>query len=94
MIVTTRTSSLVILDDVVHAGMDRMTQANMIACSGHAVEAADDVDVLLLDKTDTITLGNRQAFEFTPVERISMAQLADAAQPASLANAKPEGYLT
>lgn len=73
------------------AGMDRMIQANVIALSGRAVEAAGDVDVLLLDKTGTITLGNRQATEFIPGEGISMETLADAAQLASLADETPEG---
>ncbi len=73
------------------AGMDRMIQANVIALSGHAIEAAGDIDVLLLDKTGTITLGNRQATEFIPAEGTSMAALADAAQLASLADETPEG---
>lgn len=73
------------------AGMDRMIQANVIALSGRAVEAAGDVDVLLLDKTGTITLGNRQATEFIPIEGTSIAELADAAQIASLADETPEG---
>ncbi len=73
------------------AGMDRMVQANVIAMSGRAVEAAGDVDVLLLDKTGTITLGNRQAVEFIPVDGVSPAALADAAQLASLADETPEG---
>lgn len=73
------------------AGMDRMIQANVIAMSGKAVEAAGDVDVLLLDKTGTITLGNREATEFIPVSGISPAQLADAAQLSSLADETPEG---
>lgn len=73
------------------AGMDRMIQANVIAMSGRAVEAAGDIDVLLLDKTGTITLGNRQAVEFVPAENISIHQLADAAQLASLADETPEG---
>lgn len=73
------------------AGMDRMIQANVIAMSGRAVEAAGDVDVLLLDKTGTITLGNRQAVAFIPAEDISEARLADAAQLASLADETPEG---
>ncbi len=73
------------------AGMDRMIQANVIAMSGKAVEAAGDVDVLLLDKTGTITLGNREATEFLPVKGISTGQLADAAQLASLADETPEG---
>ncbi|HVO70763.1 MAG TPA: potassium-transporting ATPase subunit KdpB [Aggregatilineaceae bacterium] len=73
------------------AGMDRMIQANVIAMSGRAVEAAGDVDVLLLDKTGTITFGNRQATDFIPVEGISPAALADAAQLSSLADETPEG---
>jgi K+-transporting ATPase ATPase B chain len=73
------------------AGMDRMIQANVIALSGRAVEAAGDVDVLLLDKTGTITLGNRQATEFIPAENVSEAELADAAQISSLADETPEG---
>src|SRR5579862_1338689 len=73
------------------AGMDRMIQANVIAISGRAVEAAGDVDVLLLDKTGTITLGNRQATAFMPAEGVSSEQLADAAQLASLADETPEG---
>jgi len=73
------------------AGMDRMIQKNVIAMSGRAVEAAGDVDVLLLDKTGTITLGNRQATAFVPAAGISEATLADAAQLASLADETPEG---
>jgi K+-transporting ATPase ATPase B chain len=73
------------------AGMDRMIQANVIANSGRAVEAAGDVDVLLLDKTGTITLGNRQATEFIPAKGVTMEALADAAQLASLADETPEG---
>ena len=73
------------------AGMDRMIQANVIATSGRAVEAAGDVDVLLLDKTGTITLGNRQAVEFIPAEGVSADQLADAAQLSSLSDETPEG---
>lgn len=73
------------------AGMDRMIQANVIAMSGHAVEAAGDVDILILDKTGTITLGNREAIAFIPAEGISMDALADAAQLASLADQTPEG---
>ncbi len=73
------------------AGMDRMIQANVIAMSGRAVEAAGDVDVLLLDKTGTITLGNRQAVEFVPARDVDLANLADAAQLASLADETPEG---
>ena len=73
------------------AGMSRMLQSNVIATSGRAVEAAGDVDVLLLDKTGTITLGNRQASAFLPAPRISVKDLADAAQIASLADETPEG---
>jgi len=73
------------------AGMDRMIQANVIAMSGRAVEAAGDVDVLLLDKTGTITLGNRQATDFYPAPGIEEIELADAAQLASLADETPEG---
>lgn len=73
------------------AGMDRMIQANVIALSGRAIEAAGDIDILILDKTGTITLGNRQATEFIPVNSISIEQLADAAQLASLADETPEG---
>ena len=73
------------------AGMDRMIQANVIATSGRAVEAAGDVDVLLLDKTGTITLGNRQATAFRPAPGVDDAALADAAQLSSLADETPEG---
>ena len=73
------------------AGMSRMMQANVIATSGRAVEAAGDVDVLLLDKTGTITLGNRQASAFLPAPGVTEQQLADAAQLASLADETPEG---
>jgi len=73
------------------AGMSRMMQANVIATSGRAVEAAGDVDVLLLDKTGTITLGNRQASAFLPAPGVTEEQLADAAQLASLADETPEG---
>ena len=73
------------------AGMDRMLQANVLAMSGRAVEAAGDVDVLLLDKTGTITLGNRQATAFIPADGCSERQVADAAQLASLADETPEG---
>jgi K+-transporting ATPase ATPase B chain len=73
------------------AGMDRMIQRNVIAMSGRAVEAAGDVDVLLLDKTGTITLGNRQAVELIPVGDVSAQELAEAAQLASLADETPEG---
>jgi K+-transporting ATPase ATPase B chain len=73
------------------AGMDRLIQRNVIAMSGRAVEAAGDVDVLLLDKTGTITLGNRQAAAFVPVNGVSAHELASAAQLASLADETPEG---
>ena len=73
------------------AGMDRMIQANVIAMSGRAVEAAGDVDVLLLDKTGTITLGNRQATAFLPAPNVPEKVLADAAQMASLPDETPEG---
>src|SRR5437868_619890 len=73
------------------AGMDRLIQANVIAMSGRAVEAAGDVDVLLLDKTGTITLGNRQAVELVPAPGVQLPALADAAQLASLADETPEG---
>jgi len=73
------------------AGMSRMMQANVIATSGRAVEAAGDVDVLLLDKTGTITLGNRQAAAFLPADGVQEAELASAAQLASLADETPEG---
>ena len=73
------------------AGMDRLIRANVIALSGRAVEAAGDVDVLLLDKTGTITLGNRQATELLPADGVGIEALADAAQLASLADETPEG---
>ncbi|MER0172058.1 MAG: K(+)-transporting ATPase subunit B [Nitrosomonas sp.] len=73
------------------AGMSRMMQVNVIATSGRAVEAAGDVDVLLLDKTGTITLGNRQASAFLPAPNVQIKELADAAQLASLADETPEG---
>ena len=73
------------------AGMDRLVRFNVLAMSGRAVEAAGDVDTLLLDKTGTITLGNRQATEFRPVRGVSEQDLADAAQLASLADETPEG---
>jgi K+-transporting ATPase ATPase B chain len=73
------------------AGMSRMMQANVIATSGRAVEAAGDVDILLLDKTGTITLGNRQASVFLPAPQVTEEELADAAQIASLADETPEG---
>jgi K+-transporting ATPase ATPase B chain len=73
------------------AGMDRLVQRNVLAMSGRAVEAAGDVNTLLLDKTGTITLGNRQASDFIPVGALSAAELADAAQLSSLADETPEG---
>ena len=73
------------------AGMDRVMQYNVLAMSGKAVEAAGDVDVLLLDKTGTITLGNRQAAEFLPLPGVDVNELADAAQLSSLADETPEG---
>ena len=73
------------------AGMDRLVRFNVLAMSGRAVEAAGDVDTLLLDKTGTITLGNRQATEFRPLRGVSEQELADAAQLASLADETPEG---
>ncbi|MGP3633409.1 potassium-transporting ATPase subunit KdpB [Streptomyces sp. 24-1644] len=73
------------------AGMDRLVQRNVLAMSGRAVEAAGDVSTLLLDKTGTITLGNRQASEFVPAEGATEAELADAAQLSSLADETPEG---
>src|ERR1700748_3555313 len=73
------------------AGMDRLVRFNVLAMSGRAVEAAGDVDTLLLDKTGTITLGNRQATEFVPLSGVEERELADAAQLASLSNETPEG---
>jgi K+-transporting ATPase ATPase B chain len=73
------------------AGMDRVMQHNVLAMSGKAVEASGDVNTLLLDKTGTITIGNRQAVEFVPVQGVSEAELADAAQLSSLADETPEG---
>ena len=73
------------------AGIDRLVQKNVLAMSGRAAEAAGDVDVLLLDKTGTITLGNRQAVEFLPAPGIDVKELADVAQLASLADETPEG---
>ena len=73
------------------AGMSRLNEANGLAMSGRAIEAAGDVDILMLDKTGTITLGNRQAAEFIPVDGIDPAELADAAQLSSLADETPEG---
>src|SRR5580704_5107769 len=73
------------------AGMDRLVQRNVLAMSGRAVEAAGDVDVLLLDKTGTITLGNRQASEFVPVDGVELKELAEVAQLSSLADETPEG---
>ena len=73
------------------AGMDRLVQHNVLAMSGRAIEAAGDVNTLLLDKTGTITLGNRQATEFVPLSGVTEGELADAAQLASLADETPEG---
>src|SRR5208283_6089820 len=73
------------------AGIDRMVQHNVLAMSGRAAEAAGDVDVLLLYKTGTITLGNRQAVEFFPAPGVEMKDMLDAAQLASLADETPEG---
>ncbi|MFD3490538.1 potassium-transporting ATPase subunit KdpB [Streptomyces sp. NPDC058690] len=73
------------------AGMDRLVQRNVLAMSGRAVEAAGDVNTLLLDKTGTITLGNRQAAEFLPVDGVSVEELADASQLSSIADETPEG---
>jgi len=73
------------------AGIDRLVQKNVLAMSGRAVEAAGDVNVLLLDKTGTITLGDRQATEYLPAESVTVEELADAAQLASLADETPEG---
>ena len=73
------------------AGMSRLNEANVLAMSGRAIEAAGDVDILMLDKTGTITLGNRQAAEFIPVDGVDPAELADAAQLSSLADEPPEG---
>ncbi|WP_050698272.1 potassium-transporting ATPase subunit KdpB [Anaeromassilibacillus senegalensis] len=73
------------------AGMSRLNQANVLAMSGRAIEAAGDVDILMLDKTGTITLGNRQASAFVPVDSVSAEELADAAQLSSLADETPEG---
>jgi K+-transporting ATPase ATPase B chain len=73
------------------AGMDRLVRRNVLALSGRAVEASGDIDVLLLDKTGTITLGNRQAFEFIPMPGVAEAELAEAAQLSSLADETPEG---
>ena len=73
------------------AGMDRLLRKNVIATSGRAVEAAGDIDVLLLDKTGTITMGNRQAVEFFPAPGVNSQQMAEKAQLASLADETPEG---
>lgn len=73
------------------AGMSRLNQANVLAMSGRAIEAAGDVDILMLDKTGTITLGNRQAHEFIPVDGTPIEELADAAQLSSMADETPEG---
>lgn len=80
-----------LLSSIGIAGMSRLNEANVLAMSGRAIEAAGDTDVLLLDKTGTITLGNRQASEFVPVNHISKEELAEAAQLSSLADETPEG---
>lgn len=80
-----------LLSSIGIAGMSRLNQANVLAMSGRAIEAAGDVDILMLDKTGTITLGNRQATEFIPVDGHTVEELADAAQLASLADETPEG---
>jgi K+-transporting ATPase ATPase B chain len=80
-----------LLSSIGIAGMDRLVRFNVLAMSGRAVEAAGDVDTLLLDKTGTITLGNRQATEFMPVRGVTEQEMADAAQLASLADETPEG---
>ena len=80
------------LDRVLHAdGIDRLVQRNVLAISGRAVEAAGDVNTLLLDKTGTITIGNREATEFLPVSGVSPEELADVAQLSSIADFTPEG---
>lgn len=80
-----------LLSSIGIAGMSRLNQANVLAMSGRAIEAAGDVDILMLDKTGTITLGNRQASEFIPVDGADKKDLADAAQLSSLADETPEG---
>jgi K+-transporting ATPase ATPase B chain len=80
-----------LLSSIGIAGMSRLNQANVLAMSGRAIEAAGDVDILLLDKTGTITLGNRQASEFIPIRGVTEQELADAAQLASMADETPEG---
>jgi potassium-transporting ATPase ATP-binding subunit len=80
-----------LLSSIGIAGMSRLNQANVLAMSGRAIEAAGDVDILMLDKTGTITLGNRQAAEFIPVDGVDMKELADAAQLSSIADETPEG---
>ncbi|HEY5557236.1 potassium-transporting ATPase subunit KdpB [Acetobacterium sp.] len=80
-----------LLSSIGIAGMSRLNEANVLAMSGRAIEAAGDVDILLLDKTGTITLGNRQASQFLPIEGITEKDLADAAQLSSLADETPEG---
>ncbi len=80
-----------LLSSIGIAGMSRLNQANVLAMSGRAIEAAGDVDILMLDKTGTITLGNRQASEFIPVDGFTVLELADAAQLSSLPDETPEG---
>ncbi|MEG1880558.1 MAG: potassium-transporting ATPase subunit KdpB, partial [Oscillospiraceae bacterium] len=80
-----------LLSSIGIAGMSRLNEANVLAMSGRAIEAAGDVDILMLDKTGTITLGNRQANDFIPVDGATMRELADAAQLSSLSDETPEG---
>ncbi|WP_300383829.1 potassium-transporting ATPase subunit KdpB [Clostridium sp.] len=80
-----------LLSSIGIAGMSRLNQANVLAMSGRAIEAAGDVDILMLDKTGTITLGNRQATKFIPVDGVDINELADAAQLSSIADETPEG---
>ena len=80
-----------LLSSIGIAGMSRLNEANVLAMSGRAIEAAGDVDILMLDKTGTITLGNRQASEFIPVDGVDIKELADSAQLSSLADETPEG---
>ncbi|HEX3874852.1 MAG TPA: potassium-transporting ATPase subunit B, partial [Solirubrobacteraceae bacterium] len=86
-----RTTIGALLSAIGIAGIDRLVRRNVLALSGRAVEASGDVDVLLLDKTGTITLGNRQAAAFTPMPGVSEAELAEVAQLSSLADETPEG---
>lgn len=88
---TSVTTLVALLSAIGIAGMSRLNQANVLAMSGRAIEAAGDVDILMLDKTGTITLGNRKANAFIPVDGVSEQELADAAQLSSLADETPEG---